>query len=218
MEEGFYHENPSIAASKIFPPKRYYKPWNLAKPQSYYAAILEITNSVKFKHFKLHYDHTIPAYSTCIIHKVIHPKDWGQPLHQPLSFPMHYHISPQDFNTSYTYWDYQQAWILAIAILGFSISIVSWILQTSPSGSSNGGTTMVVMLTTSKNILWLKMATYISKIIFNQLLLKGSFLPSSFSVQNFLFHGYVHGSMIIIYKTDIQYLFANSKSNGRIPL
>ena len=58
MEEGFYHENPSIAASKIFPPKWHYKPWNLAKPQSYYATILEITDSVKFKHFKLHSDHT----------------------------------------------------------------------------------------------------------------------------------------------------------------
>jgi hypothetical protein len=77
---------------------------------------------------------------------------------------------------------------------------------------------LVVMLTTSKNILWLKMVTSISKIIFSQLLLKGSFLPFSFSVQSFLFHGYVHGSMIIISKTDIQYLFANSKSNGGIPL
>jgi hypothetical protein len=57
------------------------------------------------------------------------------------------------------------------------------------------------------------MVTSISKIIFNQFLLKGSFLPFSFSVQNFLFHGYVRGSMIIIYKTDIQYMFANSKSN-----
>jgi hypothetical protein len=103
MEEGFYHENPSIAASKNFPPKWYYKPWNLAQPQSYYATILEITDSVKFKHFKLHSDHIEPAYSTCIIHKVIHPKDWGQPLHQPLSFLMHYRISPQDFNTTYTY-------------------------------------------------------------------------------------------------------------------
>ena len=28
----------------------------------------------------------------------------------------------------------------------------------------------------------------------------------------------VHGSMIIIYKTDIQYLFASSKSSGGIPL
>jgi hypothetical protein len=62
---------------------------------------------------------------------------------------------------------------------------------------------LVVMLTTSKNILWLKMVTSISKIIFNQLLLKGSFLPFSFSVQIFLFHGYVHGSMIIISKTNI---------------
>jgi len=74
------------------------------------------------------------------------------------------------------------------------------------------------MLTTSKNILWLKMVTSISKIIFNQFLMKGSFLPFSFSVQMFLFYGYVRGSMIIIYKTDIQYLFANSKSNGGIPL
>jgi hypothetical protein len=32
MEEGFYHENPSIAASKIFLPNWHYKPWNLAKP------------------------------------------------------------------------------------------------------------------------------------------------------------------------------------------
>ena len=63
-----------------------------------------------------------------------------------------------------------------------------------------------------------KMVTSISKIIFNQLLLKGSFLPFSFYVQSFLFHGYVHGSMIIISKMDVQYLFANSKSNGGIPL
>jgi len=116
MEEGFYHENPSIAASKIFPPNWYYKPWNLAKPQSYYATILEITNSIKFKHFKLHSDHTEPAYSTCIIHKVIHPKDWEQPLHQPLSFPMHFRTNPHDFNTTYTYWDYQQAWFNAFLL------------------------------------------------------------------------------------------------------
>jgi hypothetical protein len=77
---------------------------------------------------------------------------------------------------------------------------------------------MVVMLTTSKNILWLKIVISISKIIFNQPLLNENFLLFSFFVQNFLFHGYVHGSMIIIYKTDIQYLFANSKSNGGIPL
>jgi hypothetical protein len=114
MEEGFYHENPSIAASKIFPPNWYYKPWNLAKPQSYYATILEITNFVKFKHFKLHSDHTKPTYSTCIIHKVIHPKDWGltSTSHLPYTLP----YKPQDFNTLYTYWDYQQAWFNAFLL------------------------------------------------------------------------------------------------------
>jgi hypothetical protein len=75
MEEGSYHENPNIADSKILPPNWYYKPWNLAKPQSYYATILEITNSVKFKHFKIHSDHTELTYSTCIIHKVLHPTE-----------------------------------------------------------------------------------------------------------------------------------------------
>jgi len=110
MEEGFYHDDPSITASKIFPPNWYYKPWNLAKPQSCYVTILEITNSVKFKRFKIHSDYTEPAYSTCIIHKGIHPTEWGQPLHQPVSFPMHFCTNPQDFNTTYTYWDYQQAW------------------------------------------------------------------------------------------------------------
>jgi hypothetical protein len=114
MEKGFYHENPSIAASKIFPPNWYYKPWNLAKPQSYYATILEITNFVKFKHFKLHSDHTKPTYSTCIIHKVIHPKDWGltSTSHLPYTLP----YKPQDFNTLYTYWDYQQAWFNAFLL------------------------------------------------------------------------------------------------------
>jgi hypothetical protein len=54
MKEGFYHENPSIVASKLFPPHWHYKPWDLTKSQSYYAAILEITNSVKFKHIYIY--------------------------------------------------------------------------------------------------------------------------------------------------------------------
>ena len=72
--------------------------------------------------------------------------------------------------------------IKTIAILGFSTSIMSWILQISLFGSSNGGSILVVMLTTSKAILWLRKVTSISKIIFDQLLLKGSFLPFSFFV------------------------------------
>jgi hypothetical protein len=112
MEDGFYHENPSIAASKLFPPHWHYKPWDLTKSQSYYAAILEITNSVKFKHFKIHSTHSEPAYSTCIINKIIHPSDWGQPLHKPISFPSHLRQNNQNYGT-YTYWDYQQAWFNA---------------------------------------------------------------------------------------------------------
>jgi hypothetical protein len=76
---------------------------------------------------------------------------------------------------------------------------------------------LAVMLTTSKTILWLRMVISISKLIFNQFLLKGSFLLFLFFVQSFLFHGYVHGSTITISKTVIQYLFTNSKSNGGIP-
>ena len=114
MEEGFYHENPSIAASKSFPLNQYYKPWNLAKPQSYYATILEITNFVKFKHFKLHSDHTELTYSTCIIHKVIHSKDWRLTSTSPIPYTLSY--KPQDFNTFYTYWDYQQAWFNAFLL------------------------------------------------------------------------------------------------------
>jgi len=60
MKEGFYHENPSIVASKLFPPHWHYKPWDLTKSQSYYAAILEITNSVKFKHIYI-YIYVIPS-------------------------------------------------------------------------------------------------------------------------------------------------------------
>ena len=135
MEEGLYHENPSIAASKSFPPNWYYKHWNLAKPQSYYAAILEIINYVKFKHFKLHSDHTEPTYSICIIHKVIHPIDWGQPYINLSPSPCTSVQAPRtsilpirtgiinrhgSMPSSYK--------IKTIAILGFSTSIVPRIL------------------------------------------------------------------------------------------
>jgi len=88
MEKGFYHKNPSIAASKLFPPHWHYKPWDLTKSQSYYAVILEITNSVKFKHFKIHSTNSELTYSTCIINKIIHPSDWGNPYINP-SFSQH---------------------------------------------------------------------------------------------------------------------------------
>ena len=39
---------------------------------------------------------------------------------------------------------------------------------------------------------------------------------SFFSVQNSLFLGCAHGTMITIYETDLQFWSANSKLNGRI--
>jgi hypothetical protein len=69
IEEGFYHENPSIAASKIFLPKWHYKPWNFAQPQCYYATILEIlpilSNSNTSNYILITLNpHTLPALFT----------------------------------------------------------------------------------------------------------------------------------------------------------
>ena len=81
----------------------------MTKPQSYYQSILEITDSVKFKHFFLSKAHSEPAYSTATILKVLSPNQWGDLLHNFKTFPL-------DFETrlphcrSFSYWDYQQAW------------------------------------------------------------------------------------------------------------
>ena len=53
LEDGFYHADPFQAISKFFPKGWFFKPWDLTKPQSYYQSILEITDSVKLKHFFL---------------------------------------------------------------------------------------------------------------------------------------------------------------------
>jgi hypothetical protein len=102
---------------------------NLTFPLKNHTTILDITNSVKFKHFKLHTVHSEVAYSTCIIQKIIHPLDWGQPLHQPISFPIHLRTTYQDFNTSYTYWDYQQAWFTQNLYKSEQASLQKIILQ-----------------------------------------------------------------------------------------
>jgi hypothetical protein len=80
------------------------------------------------------FDYNLQNGHPVLIRKFIHPKDWGQPLHQPVSFPIQYRTSPQDFNTTYTYWDYQQAWFNAFLIqnqvVGFSSGGIP--LQLSP--------------------------------------------------------------------------------------
>ncbi|KAH9779649.1 hypothetical protein KPL71_007778 [Citrus sinensis] len=109
IEDGFYHSNPFQSISKFFPQGWFFKPWDLTKPQSYYQSILEITDSVKFKHFFLSKTHSEPAYSTATILKVLSPNQWGDLLHNFKTFPL-------DFETrlphcrSFSYWDYQQAW------------------------------------------------------------------------------------------------------------
>jgi len=224
MEEGFYHENPSIAASKLFPPHWHYKPWDLTKSQSYYAAILEITNSVKFKHFKIHSTHSEPAYSTCIINKIIHPSDWGQPLHKPISFPSHLRQNNQNYGT-YTYWDYQQAWFNAFFLQNTNHSH-SWLFY-----FHNTMTTTNLPLWFLQwwdffgcHIDYLKDHTLVEN---GFLHFKNNFQPTSserkfsslliFCTKFFVpwvcswFYDYK-------FKTDIQFLFVNSKSNGGIPL
>ena len=70
MEDGFYHSDPFHAVSKNFPKGWFFKPWDLSKPQPYYQSILEITESVKFKHFFLSETHSEPVYSTATILKI----------------------------------------------------------------------------------------------------------------------------------------------------
>ncbi|KAH9681568.1 hypothetical protein KPL71_027019 [Citrus sinensis] len=109
MEDGFYHSDPFQSISKFFPQDWFFKPWDLTKPQSYYQSILEITDSVKFKHLFLSKTHSEPAYSTATILKVLSPNQWGDLLHNFKTFPL-------DFETrlphcrSFSHWDYQQAW------------------------------------------------------------------------------------------------------------
>jgi len=69
-----------------------------------------------------------------------------------------------------------------ITILGSFIFITPWNLQISLFGSSNGEIILVLILTSSKTIPWLKTDISISNKIFNLLLQKGSFIPFSFSV------------------------------------
>jgi hypothetical protein len=111
IENGFFHHDPFIATTKIFPPNWYFKPWDLSKSQYYYMIILEIIGSTKFKHFKLQQNYSQYVYFTCIIQNILHFSDWKQPLLQTIQFPISYDVKLSDFIAcSYSYSDYQQAW------------------------------------------------------------------------------------------------------------
>ena len=109
MEDRFYHSDPFQVVSKIFPKGWFFKPWDLSKPQPYYQSILEITESVKFKHFFPSETHTEPAYSTATILKVLSPKQWGDQLYKYQTFPANFQMRLKHC-LFFSHWDYQQAW------------------------------------------------------------------------------------------------------------
>ena len=109
MEDGFYLSDPFQAITKIFPKGWFFKPCDLSKHQSFYQSILEFTESVKFKHFFLSESHHEPAYSTATILKVLSPKQWGDQLHKPKTFPVNFQMR-LNHCLYFSYWDYQQAW------------------------------------------------------------------------------------------------------------
>ena len=109
MEDGFFHKSLYVAIKNIFPKGWFFKPWDLSKPQPYYRAILEATESVTFKDFFLGQNVTEAGYSTAKIHKILTPSDWGTHLHSPKQLPKNFTTMINHCRT-YTYWDYHQAW------------------------------------------------------------------------------------------------------------
>ncbi|KAJ9178459.1 hypothetical protein P3X46_010338 [Hevea brasiliensis] len=112
VEDGFYDSNPRLCAAKFFG-SWHFKPWDKSKNPAYYQSILIETGSVKIKHFLE--NSPVPNYSTCTILKVIHPANWGQDLSVPKKFQARFGQSLPS-TTTFTYWDYHQAWINAFLI------------------------------------------------------------------------------------------------------
>ncbi|RID49856.1 hypothetical protein BRARA_H00625, partial [Brassica rapa] len=81
---------------------------NTYKTVLFFQSILEITDSVSFKHFYLNENHTDAAYSTFKIHKIIMPCDWKYDLNDNLNFPEDLKNIPCH-SVFFNYWDYCQA-------------------------------------------------------------------------------------------------------------
>ena len=84
--------------------------------------ILEISSSVKFKHFNFKQHHTKPSNSTGIIKDVLHQTDWKQPFHYGIRFPINFQTKLHKYCQTYSYWDYQQAWFNALFLQKFKES------------------------------------------------------------------------------------------------
>ena len=134
--------------------------------------ILEIMDSVKFKHFNLKQYHTEPVYSTGIIKHVLHPTNWKQPLHYGICFPfsfqpkLHNHSKPIFIGIA------NRHGLMPFfsktpkeAIHGYFVLIPRSILQNYRIGSVNGRITLVASLNSFTHTMWLKKATNFSNII-----------------------------------------------------
>lgn len=110
IEKGFFVNNdPFLTIEKYFGKNNFFKPHNTDKTVLFFQTILEITDSVSFKHFYLNENHTDAAYSTFKIHKIIAPCDWEYDLNDNLNFPEDLKNLPC-YNVPFNYWDYCQAW------------------------------------------------------------------------------------------------------------
>ena len=125
IEDSFPTLNPDNP-TPFFPPGWYFKPHDITKNQKYYMTILEHSGSCIFKHFNFNKGND-PAYSTCHILRVLHPRHWGQDLHKAKQFPISSTQRQPDFCPYYSYWDYQQAWFNTFLIQNKKMSH-SWLI------------------------------------------------------------------------------------------
>jgi len=109
VEDGFFDEDPIKFAKNIFPKNWLFKPHNTNKTLAYYEQILVETESARFTHFADKNNTENILYSTISISKVIHPSHWGASPHTSRKFQTRL-IQSLPYSSSYTYWDYQQAW------------------------------------------------------------------------------------------------------------
>ena len=104
IEPDWFVNNPILVAQKVFPSGFNFCPTHPNKSREFYESILVDTQSIIPKN-NMHSSNAYYTHSTYNILQVLKPSDWPmnpnnlRPFSRPSSFP------------SYSYWDYQQAWI-----------------------------------------------------------------------------------------------------------
>lgn len=105
IEAELQHKNISQVLQTMFLPGWQWPAKIGSKLQNYYEFILVDTESCIFTHHYDNLDHSKVTHSKCQIVKVLHLSDWKQEPHTPIQF------SRQFSPPTYTYFDYQDAWI-----------------------------------------------------------------------------------------------------------